>query len=59
MILIKHGLSSQWGAIISNLEWITYVCNHSHGSEWKEKAKQDSVIQTPLYVTKVMAKGTA
>jgi len=49
--------NSQWGFLVSNIEWITFICNQKHGSQWKEGVKSASHVSAPIYVTKVMEKG--
>nr|CAH0106330.1 unnamed protein product [Daphnia galeata] len=46
----------KWGVVISNLEWITYVCNHCHGAGWRQHLSNDSFGNAPNYVNRVMAK---
>jgi hypothetical protein len=48
----------QWGVVVSNLEWITYVCNHCHGAGWREQLWKDSFANAPSYVKRVMAEGS-
>ncbi|XP_065582132.1 uncharacterized protein LOC136041407 isoform X2 [Artemia franciscana] len=42
---------SEVGFLISSLEWITFICNHSMGSEWK------NLSTAPYFVRKVMGNG--
>lgn len=51
--------NSQWGFLVSNIEWITFICNQKHGSQWKEGVKSASHVSAPIYVTKVMEKGNS
>lgn len=50
--LTQYGMF-QWGFLVSNLEWITFVCNHNKGLEWKSKFKEN----VPVFVNLVMANG--
>ncbi|XP_046446243.1 uncharacterized protein LOC124195730 [Daphnia pulex] len=47
----------KWGVVVSNLEWVTYVCNHCHGAGWREQLWKDSFANAPSYVKRVMAEG--
>ena len=52
-LLTTLSSSFPWGQLISSLEWLTFVCNHTgHGSRWKTRMTitEDSVSNstTPL-----------
>jgi hypothetical protein len=36
------------GFVVSSLEWLTFVCNHTHGQKWKSR------IVGPWFVQRVM-----
>ena len=44
----------QFGYLVAALEWLTFVCTHSLGAEWKA-----SFVKPPIHVTKVMANSKA
>ena len=48
--MIWTGLMPSFGFFISSLEWLTFVCTHQLGKQWKVPSQRQ-----PLFVTKIMA----